>query len=142
MLVAVHTDLARLRRCGCAGDTRARERLHVELVHAGQDGHVVVHHRVALGLRRFGEVVGPSDAVHHESARLVTPSVHVGHRDPVLVEQPLAQHLVLEREDAGEVMAVSPNAQLEQLVAAGDVGEPHRPPPGLPLDPHHTAVEL
>ena len=101
----------------------------------GEDAHVLVHHRGALGVggaRRSRSIAG--DGGGDEGARLVAPAVHVGDGDAVLLEQLLELHLVLEREERRGVGAVAAHHDLEAFAVAVDVDEPDRPPAGLPAD--------
>ena len=121
---------------------RPLERRDVERVHPSEDAEVVVHHRVTLGVGNAREVGLPRCAVGDEATRLVHPPVHVRHRDAVLLEQLLAEHLVLERKDPREVEALAAYVQLEQLAVALDVDEPHRPPSRLALVAHDRSADV
>ena len=77
-----------------------------------------------------------------ERPRLIDPSVDVRDRDAVLLEQPLAQHLVFERKGAAEIEPVTADVQLEQLAVAFDVEEPDRSPPWLARRPDDLAADV
>ena len=98
-----------------AHDPGPGERLDVEGVQPGQDREVVVDDRIALGLGNPNEIRLSAGPVGDESAWVVDPAVDVRHRDAVLFEQLLAQHLVLERECAREVEPVAAHVQLERF---------------------------
>ena len=86
-LVHVHADLTRLRRRRRTRDPVPSEDLDVERMDAREDPHVVVHDRLALGVGRALEVVLTGNAVRHERAWLVDPTVNVGNGDPALFEE-------------------------------------------------------
>ena len=85
--VHVEADPSRPARRRGPCDARARVRLGVELVDAGEDRHVLVHHRSPLFVGGGVEVVLAGHDVDHERAGIVGPSVHVGHGDAVGLEQ-------------------------------------------------------
>ena len=105
--VHLHADQTRLRRRRRPGDAGAAVPVGVELVQAGEDAHVLVHHRRPLVVGGGVEVVLAGHAVGDERARIVGPAVDVGDRNAVLLEQLLELHLVLEREERRRIGPVA-----------------------------------
>ena len=109
---------------------------------AGEDAHVLVHHRDALLVGGGVEVVLAGHDVDHERARLVDPAVHVGDGDAVGLEQLLEPHLVLEREQRRGVGAVAAHHDGRRCSVAFDVDEPDRSPARLLADAGDPGAEM
>ena len=76
-------------------DPGITEFANVQTMHSNQDIDVVLHRPTSLVVRHVFKVVPSRNAVHHNGAGLVTPTVNPRHWDAVVLQYRLKDHFVL-----------------------------------------------
>jgi len=141
-LVDLNPEATGIGRSLCAQDAGLDEGLHVEPMNPREDLHVVVHHRIALGLFTALEMFGARDAVHHVGPRIVAPAPDPGDGNARIVKPLLELHLVFEGKAVTRVDAIASHTERKSLAVAFDFGEPDRPPARLRLDAGQHAADI
>ena len=142
VFVDLHPETPRVLGPIRARDAGTGKGLDVEAMDPGEDLHVLVHDRIALGVAAAAKMLHTREAIHHVGPGIVTKAPDPGDGNARGMETLLELHLVLEREPMPCVDAIPAHAEREPLAVAIELREPDGPPARLGLDLDDLAADL